>query len=187
MRKYGAVKAGGVAGSRTNPGPNGSSPTEGVPARHTRQVSTNYLRLIPTDPTWLPTAVQVAEATVVVRRLAPASESIISKIYDSTTLIDAGANAHSVYCPGCGREIDWAWWQTQMDVASKTDFTDLGLTTACCGLATTLNDLRYVWPQGFSCWVLEVTSPGRMTLTDEEIAHLGDVLGHEIREIWSHI
>ena len=150
-------------------------------------MSTNYLRLIPTDPAWLPTAVQEAEATAVLRRLVPASESIISKTYDSTILIDSGANAHSVFCPACGREIDWGWWQTQMDVASRTDFTNLSLTTACCGFATTLNDLRYDWPQGFSRWVVEVTSPGRMTLTDDEIARVGEVLGHEIREIWSHI
>ena len=39
-------------------------------------------------------------------------------------------------------------------------------------VATTLNDLRYHWPQGFPRWVLEAFSPGREVLADSEVAEL---------------
>ena len=38
------------------------------------------------------------------------------------------------------------WWAEQMPLAGESSFTDLALTTPCCGTRTNLNDLGYEWP-----------------------------------------
>ena len=63
---------------------------------------------------------------------------------------------------------------------------EIGVTTPCCGRATTLNDLDYVWPQGLACVAFEMLDRGR-DLEPEERRQFEEALGLPVRVIWQHI
>lgn len=149
-------------------------------------MSDNYLRLIPTDPAWAPAADAVAAVGEVVRRLVPDGETFEPLCFDSVQFVDAGGNFETVFCPGCDAELSDGWWGEAMDTAYQSQPVSLPVTTPCCALRTSLNDLRYDWPQGFSTWRFEVRGPGRQRLTADELAQVEQALGHPVREIWAH-
>jgi len=64
---------------------------------------------------------------------------------------------------------------------------NLSVTTPCCGHSTTLNDLNYVWPPGFSRFVLEAMNPNVRQTTAEQDEALSEAIGLELRKIWMHI
>ena len=142
-------------------------------------MSENWLQLIPTDPAWIPGPEHEQAAVALLNELAPASDEIQALTYDEVVFVDAGANFESVSCPACNAELEMGWWSAAMGG-------EPAVVTPCCGALTTLNDLRYHWPQGFAQWVLRARSPGRMDLTAEELQALEAVVGHPLREIWSH-
>jgi hypothetical protein len=63
-------------------------------------------------------------------------------------------------------------------------FSNLVITTPCCGIASSLNELHYVWPAGFAQFSLELVEPGddggAVTL-----AALERILGCQVRYIWA--
>ena len=63
---------------------------------------------------------------------------------------DAGQYFENVSCPFCGTTIV-EWWAQAMDEAySETmGFVSLAIVTPCCHKSSSLNDLKYDWPQGF--------------------------------------
>lgn len=74
-----------------------------------------------------------------------------------------------------------------MEKASQHAFATLEVVVPCCQTGTTLNDLRYFWPAGFSRFVAEVRNPGRgEMLTGEEIRQLEQILGCELRQVLAH-
>lgn len=150
-------------------------------------MSDDWLILIPTDPQWIPTEAQQAAARVVLERLCPNAERRDVAASDTISFRDAGANFSAIRCPNCGAQIDRDWWLARMDDANSNSFTDLSVVTPCCGTNTTLNDLEYDWPQGFSIWALEAMNPGRGRLTEDELRAFATALGHSVREIWTHI
>jgi hypothetical protein len=150
-------------------------------------VSVNFLRLIPTEPDWVPANCEASATIAVLRSFAPNSRAITTKTQDAVVFVDAGGNFESVLCPACDRRLEIGWWQEQMSAAFDTDFRNLEATTPCCDFRTTLNDLKYVWPQGFSRWMVEVESPRRGRLTAHEVCVVEQALGHAVRVIWTHI
>lgn len=63
----------------------------------------------------------------------------------------------------------------------------LAVTTPCCDTDTTLNELVYDVPSGFSRFGIKVWSPNRGVLSDDELDGIGGVLGQSVRQIWSRI
>jgi len=63
---------------------------------------------------------------------------------------DAGENFESVSCPFCGATLS-EWWSKAMDAAysDTIGFVCLAIVTPCCHKDSSLNDLKYDWPQGF--------------------------------------
>ena len=149
-------------------------------------MSDNLLRLVPLNPEFLPSQAQAAEAMAAFQSLAPLSHEVRVVHEPEVTFVDAGSNFEAVRCPGCGTDLTVGWWQGEMDRASVSRFDDLDIRTPCCGAATTLNDLDYVWPQAFGRWWLQAMNPGRQKLSDEEIEFVETVLGCSLREVWSH-
>lgn len=56
-----------------------------------------------------------------------------------------------------------------------------------CGHATTLNDLNYVWPAGFSRFVLKAMNPNIRQTTSEQDEALSRALGFALRKVRMHI
>jgi hypothetical protein len=148
-------------------------------------VSQNLLRLIPTDPLWIPSLVQQSICIERVRSLVTDALDVRSMTYANVTFVDAGQNFQAIFCPSCHAEIELSWWQPAMGSASVARFARLDIETPCCGFPSTLNDLRYHWPQGFARWVVEATGPGRRVLTEREVSQLEHAVEHELRQIWT--
>ena len=56
----------------------------------------------------------------------------------------------------------------------------------CCGRVTTLNELDYVWPQGFACVAITLMNPDS-DLEPAERQQVELALGLPVRVIWRHI
>ncbi len=77
-------------------------------------MSTNVLKLIPTDPTYIPeTGAQLA-AQAILRAALPGHSDVQIDTFDSTQFVDAGANFQGMFCPHCGQAIPASWWQQAM-------------------------------------------------------------------------
>jgi hypothetical protein len=149
-------------------------------------MSTNLLRIIPTDPAWTPNERAAGDALAALRDLAPGASATEAVRHDDVTFVDQGANFEAVRCPACGAELDVDWWQEAMEAAHRVRFADLAVVVPCCGVPASLNELDYDWPAGFARFVLEARDPGRQGPTDEELARVTAALGHPVRVIWAH-
>jgi hypothetical protein len=148
-------------------------------------VSDTFLRLIPDDPTWVPSATARERAEAVLRVALPSADEVTSHVTDHVRFVDCGANFESVACPHCGTDIG-EWWSAAMEAAHEQQFRDLRATTPCCGRHVSLNDLVYSWPSGFARYTLQALNPGLGSLPDRLQSRLQSVLGCRVRVIWAH-
>jgi len=113
-------------------------------------VSDDFLRLIPTDPWWLPAGDVDGPAAAAGHLLAPGADKVVVERHEEPVFWDAGENFERVLCPGCGRKIPIEWWRERMFAAWDMGCRSLEVAVPCCGAVFSLNDLVYEWPQGFS-------------------------------------
>lgn len=150
-------------------------------------MSDNFLRLIPTDPYWVPDAEVAEKARRLYATLVPDASEVTIDIRDEVAFVDQGSNFESVECPSCGAALETDWWQGAMDRAFDAQFSDLSVSPPCCGKHTSLNDLRYVMPAGFARFTLEAMNPNRGTDLDRhQLKELENLLGCKLRQIWAH-
>lgn len=146
------------------------------------------MSVIPTDPTWQPTTPGAAAAAQVFRGLAPNADRFDVDYYHQVRVVDAGENLVHIGCPVCGLDIDLDWFRDLTEIALYHDgFHDLNVTVPCCGGRASLNDLDYDWPVGFARFELAAWEPERDQLTAGELAQIAQVLGHDVRQIMTHI
>ncbi len=149
-------------------------------------MSDSWLMFIPTDPEALPSKAAAEKALELLKSFAPESQNVCAKFGEKIEFHSGVENWSGVRCPGCGADIE-AWWNGAIEKASRTDFQNLNVTTPCCAHITTLNELNYVWPAGFSRFGLEAVNPNIKDTTDEQDRALSEALGFELRKIWVHI
>lgn len=148
-------------------------------------MSENMLRLIPTDPLYVPSSDAQAQARTVLASLLSEGEVSITMM-EEVSFIDQGSNFERVLCPCCGAVVPMEWWSQEMDRAyGASHFQDLSIMLPCCQTPSSLNDLDYDWPAGFARFLLEARSPGS-DLTPEHVSLLASVLGCSVRKIWAH-
>ena len=70
--------------------------------------------------------------------------------------------------------------------ADSTKFIDLAVTTPCCALLSSLNDLVYDWPAGFARAELSALNPQRGWLDQAKLAQVASVLGHPLKQVMAH-
>lgn len=151
-------------------------------------MSETYLKLIPEDPAWVPTDASRRRALAWwTRRLSGADEAV-DRLSDDIRFVDAGVNFESVSCPGCRESLSLKWWSTAMDQAFQSAFKDLIVTPPCCGRPSSLNDLLYGAPQGFSRYELTARNPrvypeDLRLILDESL----DYFPIRLRAIWSRL
>lgn len=147
-------------------------------------MSESFLRLIPTDPAYIPTRQSRIAAQQVIQAWLPQAAEIKAQVAAQVNFVDSGTNLQRILCSHCGQEIHRDWWHSAMDSAYKTEFIDLKITTPCCGTISSLNHLRYDWPAGFARFVLEARDPAH-DLNAAQLQRLEDVLGCQLRKIWA--
>ncbi|MEQ1783979.1 MAG: hypothetical protein ABMA14_21690 [Hyphomonadaceae bacterium] len=150
-------------------------------------MSDNWLMFISTDPYALPTEAASESAVGLLKTYAPnALGEIVARVADRVEFHSGGGNWSGVRCPSCDADLE-AWWSAAVDEAWASEFRKLAVTTPCCGHPTTLNDLSYVSPAGFSLFVLQALNPNISDTTPEQDRALAEALGFELRKVWTHI
>ncbi len=148
-------------------------------------MSDDYLRLIPTDPEFVPDCLRREKAQGLLASYLPLADGIEAQLFETVKFIDQGSNFERVSCPACLAKLDVSWWGSAMNSSYKSDFADLRVTVPCCGTRLSLNDLRYEWPAGFARFVLQALNPGDR-LTEIQVKSLEDALACSLRVIWAH-
>jgi hypothetical protein len=125
-------------------------------------VSDHSVVFIPTDPRFVPSEKGQAAATALLRSLLSGAEAISSEVDDVVEFRDCGENFETVRCPACLLPIEIDTWQEWMseDYSDDAGFRLGVFATPCCGARTTLNELLYDWPQGFSRYALCAVNAG---------------------------
>ncbi|MBV1856628.1 hypothetical protein [Catellatospora tritici] len=118
-----------------------------------------YIRVIPDDPQWQPTA-EAAERTVEYAAglfAGPGDHVELVKpvFYDRIMLIDAGQYMEDVFCPRCDAALglDWFWDMLREESGGLTvdpTIGDLDVTLPCCGCLLTPPELGFEAPIGFA-------------------------------------
>jgi hypothetical protein len=147
-------------------------------------VSDGYLRIIPDDPCFVPSAGCQRGTADLLQALVPES-AVVAKQSENVKFFDAGENFERVLCPNCRAELTDVW-PSAMDHAWSTRFSDLTFMTPCCGRECDLNRLVYEWPAGFARFVLEVSgSDVARFLPERQIESVAQLLGCQVRQILS--
>lgn len=72
-----------------------------------------------------------------------------------------------------------------MNKAHQKQYMDLNVIVPCCESRTSLNELKYEWPTGFSRFSIEILNPNR-DLTDTELQSIETILDSKLRKIRAH-
>ncbi|WP_037912578.1 hypothetical protein [Actinacidiphila yeochonensis] len=155
-------------------------------------MSEDVLSVIPTDPLWQPERSAGERLAAVLAELAfglPSEADVEIDItwHDVVTAVDCGANLERIGCPLCGDSIDAGWWEDLLESHADDGFATLAVDAPCCGGATSLDALLYDWPCGFARFEAAVWNPERTWFGDEELALLGSLLGHPVKQVRAHI
>jgi hypothetical protein len=147
-----------------------------------------HYKLIPTIPDYVPEVAAREAALARLKSFLPDARQVTAEVRERVEFVPAMGNFETVSCPACGTILDDKWWVRAMDtVYGPGGFTNLAVTLPCCGAASSLNDLRYYFPQGFARCVLSAFEPNVPDLEDWQIYELEEVLDCTLREIWVHI
>jgi hypothetical protein len=152
-------------------------------------MSDHFVRIIPADPRFVPTRQGQEAAADLLRAVAPLAADVSSETDAQVEFRDCGGNFERVLCPACGAEIEVDIWQEWMDgdYSPKTGFRLGPITTPCCSQQTTLNQLTYELPQGFSRFVLSAMNANRLPFSAAELAQISRALGCEVRVVWQRV
>ncbi|WP_431222890.1 hypothetical protein ACQ86O_22260 [Serratia sp. L9] len=148
-------------------------------------MSDTWLRFVPEEPSFTPTAAAAELARNLFAEFLPESEKVSAIFTDSIEFIDAGGNWSGVACPHCAKNAE-DWWADAVDKSCEGAFQDLLVVTPCCGTQVSLNNLHYGWPVAFACFVLEAEDPDR-DLQPDQTEQLTQILGCKLRKVWAHI
>lgn len=165
-----------------------------------RGMSDFYIRLIPTDARWQPTAEAASAAAAYVARLfsgpGDAVERVDYKFYERTTLIDAGEWTDLITCSRCTQSIDVRhFFELMMANSSPAErlvhrlaFDSLEMRVPCCGAVVALDTLLYDPPFGFARFELSAMNATRAAyeLDAEELAEVAALLGHPLTQVLAH-
>jgi hypothetical protein len=150
-------------------------------------MSIHFLKLIPTDPWFVPSEPRWSVAAARFHQFAPKAESVETSSTATIQFVDAGGNFERVRCPACAADIT-QWWIAAMDEAWQVHFANLSVTLPCCWIATSLNDLQYEWPAGFARFTLAARNPSLGSgLAQEKLDELQAILGCRLRQVFVRI
>jgi hypothetical protein len=133
----------------------------------------------------VPSPLARERALGILRRAVPLAEDISVQVTPDVRFVDCGDNFETVRCPSCGADLG-EWWSEAMEIGHAQQFEDLRVTTPCCGMRTSLNELVYSWPAGFARCALEALNPGLDSLPASTVRRLEEALGSAVRIIWAH-
>lgn len=148
-------------------------------------MSDYIVKIIPIDPYFRITDKQAQRALQFLKQNIKA-DLVKLRIQESPAFVDCGSNLESISCPICNKPLDFDWWSVTMDKASKINFMDLSIKLPCCNKDSTLNDLLYYFPCGFSTVEYDIVNP-LIEVNDSLISELQNLLEIPVSVIHAHI
>ena len=143
------------------------------------------IRITPSEP-YLKIPEQTLESVKELLARKIECDRIQIRSSNEPSFIDCGSNLHSISCPNCGSKVDLHWWGKEMDKAYNNSFASLDVCLPCCKKESSLNDLKYDFPCGFACSVVEVLNPsGEITEGLQE--QIREIIGSPIRILYARI
>jgi hypothetical protein len=150
-------------------------------------MSDDYMKLVPTDVSYVPSAKAQRKAVELLRAFAPDADEVSAETAEQVEFIDCGSNWSGVRCPHCGVTLEDEWWSDAVDASSATGFANLAVDLPCCGRPGALSDLDYIWPVGFARFTLQARNANLGgQLPAEKASQLESVLGCRLRVILAH-
>jgi len=159
-------------------------------------MSDNYLRLIPTDPHYIPPQEAIQRACALVTDALPNAHLVEVESHSQPVFIDQGNNLEAVLCPRCrtrlalygaGAEATAEWWEAIADSLTRQNVASERVTMPCCGANIAFPELEFDWPAGVASFEISVRNPGiGNPLESDVIAHLERILRCHIRQVWAH-
>jgi hypothetical protein len=149
-------------------------------------MSDTFLRIIPTDPVFVPTFEAGEMARLKLIELLPAADEVEKIQFAEIQFVDQGGNFERLLCPYCKADLTqhMSKW---FDAASQSRFTARKVSLPCCANSADLNDLDWQWPAGFATFMLEAKNPHLPGwLPEGAKKNLEAVLGCRLREIYAH-
>jgi hypothetical protein len=148
-------------------------------------VSDGWIRIIPTDPDWQPSAEAAAAAAALAGSVYESLDEVEVRFHEGVAVIDSGVNTAHLVCPRCGATTDIAWLLDDVDgllVRRETG------PLPCCGETVPISELLFDWPMGFAAFEVGLLNPVRSNyeLTSLELEEIGGVLGHPVKQVLAH-
>lgn len=150
-------------------------------------MSDDWIILIPEDPRFVPDGSRQFRAKLRLVELAPEAHEITAEESDTVRFLDCGGNFERILCPSCGSEVPIEWWQERMGDDFADGFLLRTYEVPCCSRCLTLQELVYIWPQGFGRFTLSAMNPNLGKLNDTHKNELENILGTPLRVIYRHI
>jgi hypothetical protein len=69
-------------------------------------MSDSFLKLMPTDPKFVPQEEHIKRTIDVLQRILPRAEDISPCLHDAVEFVDPGENFEEVQCPCCKEDLD---------------------------------------------------------------------------------
>ncbi|NHA70089.1 hypothetical protein [Phycicoccus flavus] len=154
-------------------------------------MSDNWIRVIPTSPSWQPEPEAAKSAVDYLSGLFAGPDNAVddvrAELHKDTALIDSGVNTASFTCAACSAVTGVEW---VLDLVNERceDLSDLDVHLPCCGAHARLNDLDYDWPMGFARFEIGVLNArrARYELDEAELHEVGRLVGHPVRQVLAH-
>ncbi|MDX1965296.1 MAG: hypothetical protein SFX18_19275 [Pirellulales bacterium] len=150
-------------------------------------MSDNWITIVPEDPRFVPDVLKQRLARDRFAEIAPEADEINIKVSENINFFDCGANFERICCPSCAAEIPVEWWQVRMDEDHDNGYKLAPYASPCCGKVLTLNELIYVWPQGFGRFALDAMNPKIGKLEDKFKMEMEKILATKLRVIYQHL
>lgn len=149
-------------------------------------MSDSIVKIIPGDPFYRMDTHEAQQVVNLLKARFPMC-SVEATFYETPAFVDCGGNLVNISCPVCGASLSFDWWGDAMDASFQSRFSDLSVNLPCCGKMSTLNDLDYHFPCGFSCVEFDIWNPPEFSVDEELSAKLQTLLGGRFRTIYAHI
>jgi hypothetical protein len=158
-------------------------------------MSDDVLKLIPTDPRYVPSEEAQQLAVAALEQLLPDGEMCEAETYDGITFVDQGQNISAVLCPACSKRLDFHegddavsdWWGTVTETSDDEELSTLIVQMPCCRASVPFTSLRFDWPAGFATFELSIWNPNVPdNLSADEVAQLEKILGCSLIQVRAH-
>jgi hypothetical protein len=160
-------------------------------------MSDTVLKLIPTDPRFVPEQVRQRVALQALIEAFPRGEDAQAETYEDVTFIENGENTEAVICPHCSARLplrgnDAAEANEEIfafvfEPPEELPIPALQIDMPCCGRSTAAMSLSFDWPAGFARFELSIRNPDVPGPLDGMLRRrLEDLLGCPLLEVWAH-